>query len=63
MEILVEKCPSYDEPLAQCPLAVLRREPGIAERRRKLSQLSDADVAEFYRQHLACVCKVCGTAA
>jgi hypothetical protein len=61
IEILVEKCPSYDEPLPSCPLARLRAEPDVLKRKENVAALGEEEIDELFRQHLLCVCGVCGS--
>lgn len=58
MEILVEKCPSYQEALPSCVLAELRKEPDVSQRRKNLDAMSDDEVEDLYRRHLRCICRV-----
>ena len=60
VEILVEKCPSYGEAPPSCPLSRLRSEPDILKRKENVAAMNDEEVEELYRQHLQCVCRVCG---
>lgn len=61
IEILVEKCPSYNEALPTCPLAKLRSEPDVLKRKENVAALGDEEIDELLRQHLLCVCGVCGS--
>lgn len=58
MEILVEKCPSYQEALPSCVIAELRKEPDVNQRRKNLAAMSDDAIEELYRRHLLCICRV-----
>ncbi|HWB61489.1 MAG TPA: hypothetical protein VG733_18550 [Chthoniobacteraceae bacterium] len=60
IEILVEKCPSYDKALVSCALSKFREETNIQKRREMVTALNDAQIEELYRQHLECVNRVCG---
>jgi len=60
MEMLVEQCPCYDQPLPDCPLSALRAEPEVAVRKERLAAMSEPEVEEIYQRHLACVRRVCG---
>jgi rubredoxin len=61
MEILVESCPSYGEQLPDCPLASLRLDPDVAQRKERVAAMTDEEVERFIERHLSCVCRVCGT--
>lgn len=61
IEILVEKCPSYNEALPSCPLAKLRADPDVSKRRELVTSMDDEQIDELFRQHLLCVCGVCGS--
>jgi len=61
LRLLLERCSSYESPLADCPLQVLRKEASIPRRLERLEALSDAEVEELCRRHLECVGKACGS--
>ena len=60
LEVILERCPSYRAPLADCTLSQLRAGGDHELGRQRLSAMTEDELDTTIRNHFLCVCRKSG---